>query len=116
MAVSLGLHAIYTGLEKMFEQIARDVDGDLNKKSDRWHKDLLEQMAAAIPNIRPAVIDERTFQDLEKYLSFRHVVRSNYAYRLEPEKIDENFQTLENRYASLAQQLNDFCEFLASVD
>lgn len=116
MAVSLGLHTIYTGLAKVFEQIARDVDGDLNKRSDRWHKDLLEQMAAAIPNIRPAVVDERTFQDLEKYLSFRHVVRNNYAHRLEPEKIDENFQILENRYVSLAQQLNDFCDFLAPVD
>ncbi len=115
MAVSLGLHGIYTGLEKIFEQIARDADGYIDKKSDRWHKDLLEQMTATMPNIRPAVIDEKTFRALEQYLAFRHVVRSSYAYRLEPKRIDENFQILENCYDSLVKQLNAFCNFLLSV-
>lgn len=115
MAVSLGLHGIYTGLEKIFEQIARSVDGDLNKSSERWHKELLEQMTANIPNVRVSVIDEQTFQKLTQYLSFRHVVRSNYAYRLEPEKIDENFQILDDSYDSLIQQLEEFCNFLAAA-
>ncbi|MEM9149645.1 MAG: nucleotidyltransferase domain-containing protein [Cyanobacteria bacterium P01_F01_bin.3] len=115
MAVSLGLHGIYTGFEKIFEQIARGVDGDLDKSSARWHKALLEQMTAGIPNVRVAVIDEQTFQKLTQYLSFRHVVRSNYAYRLEPEKIDENFQMLDDSYDSLVQQLEEFCNFLASA-
>lgn len=116
MAVSLGLHGIYSGLEKIFEQIARDVDKSLNKQSERWHKDLLEQMTTALPNIRPAVIDEPTFHALEKYLSFRHVVRSNYAYKLEPERIDDNFQTLENCYGSLTWQLIKHCDFLEAID
>jgi predicted nucleotidyltransferase len=116
MAVSLGMHGIYTGLEKVFEQIAREVDGELNQRSDRWHRELLEQMAADIPTVRAAVIDHQTFINLAKYLSFRHVVRSNYAYRLEPERIDANFQLLENDYASLVRQLNAFCDFLSSVD
>ena len=116
MAVSLGLHGIYTGLEKIFEQIAREVDQTLDQQSARWHKELLEQMAADIPGVRPAVITEQTFRALESYLSFRHVVRSNYAYRLEPARIDANFQLLENGYDSLIQQLNDFCEFLSSVN
>ena len=116
MAVSLGLHGIYAGLEKIFEQIAREVDQTLDQQSARWHKELLEQMAADIPGVRPAVITEQTFRALESYLSFRHVVRSNYAYRLEPARIDANFQLLENGYDSLIQQLNDFCEFLSSVN
>ncbi|MGC1309097.1 MAG: nucleotidyltransferase domain-containing protein [Phormidesmis sp.] len=116
MAVSLGLHGIYTGFEKIFQQIAREVDRSLDKKSERWHKDLLEQMAANIPGAREAVIDEQTFRALEQYLSFRHVVRSNYAYRLEPKKIDDNFQILENCYQSLVGQLDTFCDFLLSID
>jgi hypothetical protein len=116
MAVSLGMHGIYAGLEKVFEQIAREVDGELNTRSDRWNKELLEKMAANIPTVRAAVINTTTFVRLGKYLSFRHVVRSNYAYRLEPERIDANFQILEDGYASLTRQLNEFCNFLASVD
>jgi hypothetical protein len=116
MAVSLGMHSIYTGLENIFEKIAREVDGELNTRSDRWNKELLEQMAANIPTVRAAVIDTATFIRLDEYLSFRHVVRSNYAYRLEPERIDANFQILEDGYASLTRQLNEFCNFLAFVD
>lgn len=115
MAVSLSLHAIYTGLEKIFEQIARSVDGELNQ-GKHWHKTLLEQMATEIAGVRTAVIDFQTLELLEKYLAFRHVVRSNYAYRLEPERIEANFHILENCYDSLVQQLNDFCEFLSSID
>lgn len=115
MAVSLSLHAIYTGLEKIFEQIARSVDGNLDK-GERWHKALLEQMAMEITGVRTAVIDFQTLEALEAYLAFRHVVRSHYAYRLEPDKIEENFRILENCYESIVQQLNNFCEFLASVE
>lgn len=115
MAVSLSLHAIYTGLEKIFEQIARSVDGNLDK-GERWHKALLEQMATEITGVRTAVIDFQTLESLEEYLAFRHVVRSNYAYKLEPDRIEKNFRILENCYESVVKQLNDFCDFLASVD
>ena len=115
MAVSLGMHGIYTGLEKIFQQIASKVDGDFTK-SDQWHKSLLEQMAINIPSVRPAVIDKPTFLALEKYLSFRHVVRSNYAYRLEPKRIDANFQVLENCYESLTEQIIKLCNFLETIN
>jgi len=36
---------------------------------------------------RPAVISGRTARSLEKYLSFRHVVRNIYGYELETERI-----------------------------
>ncbi|MGB7487757.1 MAG: hypothetical protein WA901_16320, partial [Phormidesmis sp.] len=114
MAVSLSLHAMYTGLEKIFEQIAQSVDGNLSK-GQHWHKELLEQMSIEIKGVRTAVIDLQTLESLKKYLAFRHVVRSNYAYRLEPERIENNFQILEDCYGSVVGQLNDFCEFLTSV-
>jgi predicted nucleotidyltransferase len=115
MAVSLGLHGIYTGFEKIFEQIAREVDGNL-VKGERWHKALLEQMSVEISGVRSAVIDEQTLKALSQYLSFRHVVRSNYAYQLEHDRIEANFRILENCYDSLVQQLNSFCQFLSSID
>jgi hypothetical protein len=36
---------------------------------------------------RPAVISSQTARSLEKYLSFRHVVRNIYGYELEAERI-----------------------------
>ncbi|MEM9947936.1 MAG: hypothetical protein AAF810_18000 [Cyanobacteria bacterium P01_D01_bin.36] len=115
MAVSLGLHSIYTGIEKVFEQIAREVDGSL-QKGERWHKSLLEQMASDVVGVRSAVIDTQTFEALEHYLGFRHVVRSNYAYRLEPERIEANFLVFESCYESLCAQVDDICGFLIAAD
>lgn len=116
-AVGLGLHGFYTGLEKAFERIVDNVDqGLVRSKSGQWHKDLLDQMMLDMPGVRPPVIDRKMRQYLDEYLSFRHVIRSNYTHRLDPERIAANFQMLEDCYRLIIQQLNDFCEFLSSID
>ncbi|MBV8885715.1 MAG: hypothetical protein JO235_17205 [Chroococcidiopsidaceae cyanobacterium CP_BM_RX_35] len=38
-------------------------------------------------NVRPALVGERTYQELNEFRGFRHVVRSNYAYELESERL-----------------------------
>ncbi|MBE9060742.1 nucleotidyltransferase family protein [cf. Phormidesmis sp. LEGE 11477] len=116
-AVGLSLHGFYTGLEKTFERIVDKVDeGLVSSQSGQWHKDLLDQMTLDVPGTRPPVIDQTTRQYLDMYLSFRHVIRSNYTHRLDPEKIADNFYMLEDCYRLVTKQLNDFCDFLASVD
>ncbi|MEL6161818.1 MAG: nucleotidyltransferase domain-containing protein [Cyanobacteria bacterium J06623_5] len=116
-AVGLSMHGFYTGLEKTFERIADSVDGGLiTSQTGQWHKDLPDQMMLGIPGVRPAVIDSETRQCLGQLLSFRHVIRSNYTHRLDPEKIAANFRQLEASYSHITQQLNEFCQFLASVD
>lgn len=116
-AVGLSLHGFYTGLEKAFERIAEKVDDGLDRThSGQWHRDLLDQMAQDMPDLRPPVIDEKTREYLDKYLSFRHVIRSNYTHRLDPERIAANFYMMEDCYPLIVKQLNAFCDFLASVD
>lgn len=115
-AVGLSLHSFYTGLEKAFELIARQVDETIDTSSSRWHKNLLDQMTLDIPGTRPPVIDREVYQYLDEYLAFRHVIRSNYAHRLDPEGIASNFYRLEDCYRLVNQQLNTFCDFLESVN
>lgn len=54
-AAALSLHAFYNGVERLFEQIARRVNGSL-PDGDVWHRDLLLQMASPVPGIRPAIL------------------------------------------------------------
>ncbi|RMF30687.1 MAG: antitoxin, partial [Chloroflexi bacterium] len=42
-SVALNLHSFYSGLERLFELIARHVDGKLPNGAT-WHRDLLKQM------------------------------------------------------------------------
>jgi hypothetical protein len=51
-AASAMLHSFYTEIEKILELIARDWDGQI-PSSARWHKELLNQMAASTKT-RPA--------------------------------------------------------------
>lgn len=75
--LALHLHSFYTGAERIFYDIARDIDSEVPTGSD-WHRQLLEQMAVEIPEARPPVLAEQTRLELDEFRRFRHVVRSNY--------------------------------------
>ena len=56
-AVGSLLHDFYTGVEKIFSQIAIKIDQDL-PAGEGWHIQLLKRMTIPIEGIRPRVIDE----------------------------------------------------------
>jgi len=53
-SVALNLHSFYSGLERIFELIARHIDGSF-PKGNTWHHDLLIQMAEDLVDVRPAL-------------------------------------------------------------
>jgi hypothetical protein len=82
-SAALRLHNFYTGCERIFKLIAKKVDTTLSQDSD-WHKGLLNQIALAIPGIRPAVISHEIKKALEMFLYFRHIVNvDNYKFNAE---------------------------------
>ncbi len=87
-SAALNLHGFYSGLERVFETLALQMDGTL-PKGDTWHRDLLEQMTLDVPGIRPPVMSESKVQALDEYRRFRHVVRNVYAEHLDPQRIGD---------------------------
>lgn len=87
-SVALNLHGFYGGLERIFELIAATID-NTKPKGENWHQALLQQMATEIPDLRPAVISQKTLQSLDEYRGFRHVVRNVYAYNFETAKLQK---------------------------
>ncbi len=81
-SAALNFHDFYTGLERIFSQIARVVDNNMPSGRD-WHRDLLNQMGIAISQLRPRVLSAATIQALDEYRRFRHVVRNVYAFENE---------------------------------
>ncbi|MBW3243720.1 hypothetical protein KUV57_13690 [Epibacterium sp. DP7N7-1] len=70
------LHDVYSAYEKIFEDIADEIDGG-KPNGDAWHQKLLQQMRPKTA-YRPAVIPQdlhATFDDLR---GFRHVYRGSY--------------------------------------
>lgn len=62
-AAALSLQNFYMGVERTFEEIAKQVDRSLPTGASS-HRDLLEQMTLEIPDSRPPVIDGETFKQL----------------------------------------------------
>ena len=114
-AVALNLHGFYSGVEHIFEDIARSVEANLPSGSE-WHNDLLLQMASEISGARPAVISGQTRACLDEYRGFRHVVRNVYTFNLRPSRIKELADDLPACYAAVCQELSDFASFIESLE
>ncbi len=113
-SVALHLHAFYSGVERILETIARDMDGR-SPEGEAWHSELLEQMTLELPTLRPPVIDRSTATKLDEYRRFRHRVRNAYASMLDPRLMQAIVETLRETARALHQDLEAFCDFLEAA-
>ncbi len=114
-SVALNLHSFYSGIEKLFELIARQIDRDL-PEAGTWHRDLLQQMAQDRPDTRPAIIDPSTVVILDEFRRFRHLVRNVYTIELAPEKMAGLMVSLPEFWPQLRAELLAFADFLAALN
>lgn len=110
-AAALSLHGFYSGAERLFEWIARQVDGAL-PQGPSWHRELLGQMALNVPGIRPPVLQNATVKLLEEYLGFRHVVRNLYVWEMDPAKVKRLIERLPQTIQAAEKDLTAFGRFL----
>lgn len=114
-SVALNLHSFYTGVERLFELIARHIDRSV-PSGETWHRDLLEQMAQDKVDVRPAVIGQDSANGLDEFRRFRHLVRNVYTTNLVPEKIAQLMARLTNLWTQTRAELLAFAEFLEELD
>jgi hypothetical protein len=112
---ALNLHGFYAGLERLLEIIAEGVD-QAKPAGAHWHDDLLRQMAAEIPGVRPPVLSQETRERLDRYRGFRHVVRNVYTYNLDPEQVGVLVKQSAPTMAHVSQELAAFADFLEQMD
>jgi hypothetical protein len=98
-------------VERILYLIAREIDGNVPTGSD-WHKQLLNQMLVEIPTVRASVLSEKTYQELNEFRGFRHVVRSLYAYKLDVTRVLELTHQLKICHQNFAREINQFCQSL----
>ena len=110
-SVALNLHGLYSGFEKIFLEVAREIDENIPEGSS-WHKELLDQMALKIKNLRPAVISKESRDILDEYRAFRHVVRNVYANKYSAKKISILLDNFSEEYRRVKNEIQDFLKFL----
>lgn len=113
-SVAINLHSVYNGIERIFELLAREIDGGLPTGSG-WHRDLLTQMTLEVADVRPAVIRSETAIGLEEYLRFRHLVRNLYTWNFEPDKLAALATGLDALLSELSTDLAAFARYLEAA-
>lgn len=84
-ALASVLHSFYTGVENIFQLVAKRVDRQL-LSGERWHRDLLDQMSQATDE-RAALLTAETGKRLREYLAFRHFYRHSYSNFLDWQRL-----------------------------
>ncbi len=107
------LAEVYSGIERIFERIANEIDKYL-PQGERWHTDLLAQMTDGRPE-RPPVISEGTQQRLRQLLRFRHKVNNIYGTELIYEKAKEHAKSITELFTAVSEELDTFIAFLAET-
>lgn len=108
------LHDYYTGVERIFERVANELEGG-TPSGPSTHRDLLRGACRTLPEIRPPVIQTGTARLLDEYLRFRHVFRNIYGYELEWARIAGLLERLPASSAALSTDLAVFFEFLDAL-
>ncbi len=110
-SVALNLHSLYSGLERVFELIAVELDGG-PLGGEAWHAELLQQMAFDVPDVRPRVLRPETAAALDELRRFRHRVRNIYATKLDPARIEPLVMALPGLWQDVTQDLGAFVNYL----
>ena len=105
------LHDFYTGIEKIFQDISKEVDRRV-PIGESWYSELLHQMTLNIPGLRPPVITISTEKKLREYLAFRHLFRKRYGFELEWAKIKRLLVHLPKILSTLEKEIMLFFKSL----
>lgn len=108
------LHDFYTGLEKIFEAVAEEMEGGL-PTGLHWHRALLEDMATDLPGVRPAVLRRSTARALDEYLRFRHLFRNIYGHELRWNRLRHLLYSLPDVARDAFEDLRRFAAFLGEL-
>lgn len=110
-SVALNLHGFYSGIERIFKLIAKEIDENV-PEGNSWHQDLLIQMKTELKRVRPAIISRDTYQKLDEYRGFRHGVRNVYTFNLSHKRIQPLVEDIDELYLQLEEELMRFCDFI----
>jgi hypothetical protein len=68
------------------EILIKGIDGDIPTAID-YHTALIKRATYVIPNVRPQIISEETFNLFNVLRAYRHKLRRIYTYLISPKKV-----------------------------
>ena len=110
-AIALTLHSIYTEYEKILEILIKGINGDIPTALD-YHTALLKRATYTIPDVRPEIISEETYNLLNMLRAYRHKLRRIYTYLISPNKIIQLTETAIKSFDLFDKDWNNLKKYL----
>ena len=85
-SVGYWMHNLYCAFEDLFKLVSSFWENNLNVNGD-FHINLLKRMQIEIKEIRPALLNEKSYSFLNELRGFRHAFRHAYSYGLDAERV-----------------------------
>ena len=101
------LHDFYSGVERVFERIAVELDGELPRGGD-WQSQLLNRMEEEVEGVRPRVLTPDLAERLRPFLRFRHLFLNIGGGQLRWERSTELLAEADEVWPLLEQQMQEF--------
>ena len=101
------LHDFYSGVERIFERIALELDGELPRGAD-WHSQLLNRMEEEVEGVRPRVLTPDLAERLRPFLRFRDLFLNIYGGQLCWERSTGLLSEADEVWPLLKQEMQEF--------
>jgi len=113
--LAYNLHGLYSAAENIFRNIS-DAFGNQLGDQTGWHAELLDRMRLDLTPLRPAVIDDAAFDQLDELRRFRHLFRAAYGIKLDAERVRLVLRKALTLRERLPGQVRSFLAFLENLD
>jgi hypothetical protein len=107
------IESYYTCAETIFMRVSQFFENDL--PANRWHTELLERMTIEIEHIRPALLSQSSYEDLQELMRFRHFKRYYFTFAFDWERVDEMSRRLFRVHPLLLKEIGAFQNFLEKL-
>ncbi|HYG62983.1 MAG TPA: antitoxin [Thermoanaerobaculia bacterium] len=111
IVVAYRLHNLYSAFENIFRNIAAAFENRLDERGG-WHRELLRRMRLDLQPVRPALIDDETYEKLDEMLRFRHLFRAAYSVSFDPARLRLVLDKALDLRPLYPPQVERFLEFL----
>jgi hypothetical protein len=111
---ALAAHHFYCAVESAMERFAVAFEGT-PERCDKWHQDLLVQMALDLPAVRQPVLTVAGVRALRPVLQVRHFLRHAYAVALDPEQMLEVAHQVADARATALPEIARFVDGLTDA-
>lgn len=113
IVIGYRLHSLYSAFENIFRNIATAFENNLDPIG--WHRQLLQRMRLDLSPVRPAILDDETYDRLDEMLRFRHVFRTAYGMELDASRLQLVLRKALELKSLYRPRIERFLEFLESV-